>query len=101
MKFGFTCSIPAERSKESIGLGSIRETSKIGASRNPSFSALSAATKETVAFVPDDKLVELFSDVEPNRKGQWMIMYMTGQQFFELFQPFEKQQWSPEICEVV
>ena len=29
--------------------------------------------EETVAFVPDDKLVEWFSGVEPNRKGQWMI----------------------------
>lgn len=29
--------------------------------------------EDTVAFVPDDKLVEWFSGVEPNRKGQWMI----------------------------
>lgn len=29
--------------------------------------------EDTVAFVPDDRLVEWFSGVEPNRKGQWMI----------------------------
>ena len=29
--------------------------------------------EDTVAFVPDDKLIEWFSGVEPNRKGQWMI----------------------------
>jgi hypothetical protein len=29
--------------------------------------------EDTVAFVPDDKLVEWFTGVEPNRKGQWMI----------------------------
>jgi hypothetical protein len=28
-------------------------------------------------------------------------MYLAGQQFFELFHPFEKQQWSAEIREVL
>jgi hypothetical protein len=51
--------------------------------------------KEICRYEPDLKnWLEIWSLAKVYR------MYLAGQQFFELFQPFEKQQWSPEIREV-
>ena len=51
--------------------------------------------KEICRYEPDLKnWLEIWSVAKVYR------MYLARQQFFELFRPFEKQQWSPEIREM-
>ncbi|HAF15409.1 MAG TPA: hypothetical protein DCK99_17275 [Blastocatellia bacterium] len=51
--------------------------------------------KQICRYEPDLKnWLEIWSIVKVYR------MYLAGQQFFELFRPFEKQQWSQEIREI-